>query len=188
MRNTLIRILCCLVLIAVIVPCVTTIPANAKAPKDTQNTQQDTTPTPQDRQNTPQPERPSERYQWAYSGGGQTFQFDTHTLQKINDPYRDEQLVEAWVRVITPNRTASSSIVLQQYYFRLNTKQIQLMSSFDLASDGQVGPGNKFTYDAHRWQDIVPGTAAEGIYNAVTDYAAIKFPPPKEKGKFLGIF
>lgn len=178
MRNNLIRILCCLVLVAVVMP-LATIPAAAKKAAKPQNTQAQTAP---------QPEKPAERYQWAYSGGNQTFQFDTHTLQKINDPYRDEQLVEAWVRVITPDGTASGNIVLQQYYFRLKEKQIQLMGSFDMGSNGQAGPGSKFTYAAHRWEDIMPGTASEGIYNAVTDYAAVKFPPPKEKGKFLGIF
>ena len=117
-----------------------------------------------------------------------TYYLDTETVRYIKDPYRDENLIDAWIKIVCEPDGAAAEIKnrkskglstegydrlfysVRRYYFRLKERQMQLMISRDFAIDGTQLEIQKYEYSAARWDDLAPSTLGDYWYGKVRGY------------------
>ncbi len=96
---------------------------------------------------------------------------DTQTIRYVQDPYREEKLVDAWVKTIDRD---TGGYNLSRYYFRTSERQAQLITSMDFDSDGNVLATERNSYAVKGFKDVIPETPEEKSYNAALQYAKEK--------------
>ena len=117
-----------------------------------------------------------------------TYYLDIETARYINDPYRDEKLIDAWIKIVCGPDGAAAEMnnryskglstegyerlfySVRRYYFRLAERQTQLMISRDFAVDGTQLELRKYDYSAVRWDDLAPSTLGDYWYDKVRGY------------------
>lgn len=96
-------------------------------------------------------------------------QFDTQTLAYEKDPYRDELLVNVWLKTTPDNML--DTYQLQHYLFRMTKRQIMLIDQVDYSrSDGVLSRISK-DYRPALWTAPLPEAMEESYYSAVLKYA-----------------
>jgi len=111
-----------------------------------------------------------------------TYYLDTETVRYIPDPYRDEKLVDAWIRLVPTEtgrqleiktRQADNLDILgyddfgysmRRFYFRTMQRQIQRMHLKDFSATDKPLETRISKYEAVRWEDIVPNTPPDEWY------------------------
>lgn len=117
-----------------------------------------------------------------------TYYLDTETARYIKDPYRDENLIDAWIKMECAENGVVAEIKnrrskglstdgyedffysVRRYYFRLKERQMQLMISRDFARDGSQLEIKQYDYSAIRWDDLAPSTLGDYWYGKVRSY------------------
>lgn len=130
----------------------------------------------------------SSRYLKIAGDGASTYYLDVETVRYIKDPYLDEKLIDAWIKIVSEQNGAEAEIANRQnkglategydkfsysvrrYYFRLNERQLQMLASRDFALDGSQLEFQKYGYAANRWEDLVPNTLGDLWYGKVREY------------------
>jgi len=130
----------------------------------------------------------SSRYLKIAGNAAYTYYLDLQTVRYIKDPYLEEQLIDAWVKIVCEENGAEAEIEsrenkgmvtkgydklsysIRRYYFRLNQRQMQMLASRDFASDGSQLEFQKYTYTAARWDDLAPNTLGDLWYSKVRWY------------------
>ena len=113
-----------------------------------------------------------------------SYYLDTETVRYIPDPYRDEKLIDAWIKVVPTENGRQVEIrkrqndklntygyedfnySMRRYNFRLNQRQMQRVYLRDFSSNGAVLDTQSDVYDAARWEDIIPDSSGEVWYKA----------------------
>lgn len=114
-----------------------------------------------------------------------SYYLDTETLRQIPDPYRDEKLVDAWIKAIPSGQGRQKKIAdrqnnlkstdgyeaygysLNRYYFRLKQRQLLVMDRRDFSGFGAPLDAQSFKYDILRWEDLVPDTPPDAWYDFI---------------------
>ncbi len=98
------------------------------------------------------------------------YYMDMQTVQWIRRPYSvKEKLIDVWIKLQPLNKETYSypeTYFLQHYYIRLEKRQIQFLGELEAAGR----PNNALVQKAYReedWEDLVPGSMEETIYQAV---------------------
>lgn len=96
-------------------------------------------------------------------------QFDTQTLKYEKDPYRDEILLNVWVK--TPIDTFDQTYTLYNYLLRTNTREVMTINRIDFDASGRMIQNMSNRYNPSLWTTVLPETPTEKWYTAVTAYA-----------------
>ncbi|WP_312200043.1 hypothetical protein [Anaerospora hongkongensis] len=96
-------------------------------------------------------------------------QFDKQTLKYEKDPYRDEVLVNVWIK--TPLDSFNQSYTMYNYLLRTNTREMMMINRLDFDNSGNMLQNMSNKYNPALWTLVLPETATEKWYNAVTAYA-----------------
>lgn len=96
-------------------------------------------------------------------------QFDTETLRYEKDCYRDELLINVWIKTVP--ETKSGEYSLNHYLFRLNERELMFLDQIQYDTDGKIVNKTSNTYDINLWTKIVPETVAEKWYSTILKYA-----------------
>ena len=98
------------------------------------------------------------------------YYMDMQTVRWIRRPYSvKEKLIDVWIKLQPLNKDTYSypeTYFLQHYYIRPDKRQIQFLG--ELEASGR--PNNALVQKAYReedWEDLVPGSMEETIYQAV---------------------
>jgi hypothetical protein len=94
-------------------------------------------------------------------------QFDTKTIKYEKDPYRDELLVNVWIKTSNERITSYS---LSNYIFRINKREIMQLDKVDFNGNDQITNKTKHVYDPISWASIIPETTADKWYISIMDY------------------
>ena len=115
-----------------------------------------------------------------------SYYLDTETLRQIPDPYRDEKLIDAWIKAIPSGAGRQAEFTkrrnnvkstdgyeifgysMRRYYFRTTQRQIQQMDLRDFTDFGKPLDSQNYNYDVGRWEDIVPNTSPDAWYDFIT--------------------
>lgn len=92
--------------------------------------------------------------------------FDTITLCYVNDPYRDEKLLDVWVKT---TEIDGGDYNLNRYYLRLKERQYQLVSTFKISSQGEEISRETYPYSS-KFKEVIPESSFEKVYDAVRKY------------------
>ena len=132
--------------------------------------------------------RQSSRYLKIAENSAYTYYLDIETVHYIKDPYLDEKLIDAWIKIVCEQDGANEEVKnrnnkgmsiegydkfsysVRRYYFRLNERQMQMLASRDFASDGSQLEFEKYVYAAIRWDDLAPNTLGDLWYGKVCNY------------------
>lgn len=130
---------------------------------------------------------PKSRYLKVASNSAYNYYLDTETVRYIRDPYLDEQLIDAWLKITAADDISNTELENQQvtennrfgysvrrYYFRLKERQMQLLTLQDFSTNGTPLNSEKYTYAAVRWDDIAPNTLGEVWYGKIRTYLESK--------------
>lgn len=97
-----------------------------------------------------------------------TYYLDTATVRYIPDPYVDEQLIDAWLKITASTDTDDNiGYSIRRYYFRMKERQMQLLATQDFAANGTPLAAEKYSYAAARWDDIAPNTLGDVWYDQI---------------------
>jgi hypothetical protein len=94
-------------------------------------------------------------------------QFDTKTIKYEKDPYRDELLVNVWIKTSNERITSYS---LSNYIFRINKREIMQLDKVDFNGNDQIINKNKYVYDPNSWAPVIPETTADKWYITIMEY------------------
>lgn len=106
-------------------------------------------------------------------------QFDTQTLKYVKDPYRDELLLDIWIKSTDAD---GKSYSLNHYLFRLNKREMMPLDLIDFNNNGQIVNKTSYAYDPTSWSLVIPETSAEKWYQFAIDYATKN--DPKLRSEF----
>ena len=95
-------------------------------------------------------------------------QFDKDTIKYTKDPYRDELLLDVWIKTIPD---AKGNYNMNRYWFRLKEREMMPVIECTLDADGNVVSQKMHTYDVALWKPILPETMIEKWYSATLNYA-----------------
>lgn len=96
-------------------------------------------------------------------------QFDTQTLKYEKDPYRDEILLNVWIK--TPIEPADQTYTLYNYLVKTNTREVMTINRIDFDASGRMLQNMSNKYNSALWTTVLPETLTEKWYTAVTAYA-----------------
>lgn len=141
----------------------------------------------------------SSRYLKITENAAYTYYLDTETVRYIKDPYLEEKLIDVWIKIVCEQSGAEAEIKnrenkgmitegydkfsysVRRYYFRLNERQMQMLTSRDFASDGSQLEFQKCIYAATRWDDLAPNTVGDLWYSKVRWYLDKRAGEKREK-------
>lgn len=95
-------------------------------------------------------------------------QFDKDTIKYVKDPYRDELLLDVWIKTIPD---AKGNYSMNRYWFRLKEREMMPVIECDYNAEGIVVSQKMHTYDVALWKPILPETMVEKWYTATLNYA-----------------
>lgn len=128
-----------------------------------------------------------------FSDDEYNYYMDTATIKLTPHPYKDEQLVDVWLK-LEHNANAlyadSAVYILQHYYMRQGAAQQQLLSEVLVNSEENFSSEQRAKYSEANWDNLIPDTGEELCYQEVMQYVEKRFyaDTGKKKKKFLGIF
>ncbi|WP_371374518.1 hypothetical protein [Sporomusa aerivorans] len=129
---------------------------------------------------------PSQRYENIMVDDTVVALFDKETLRYEKDPYRDELLINVWIKTLSTN--GDNSYNLSHYLFRLHNSEILSLDSLDYDATGQLSRKITSSYDPNKWVPILPETVSEQWYISVTEYAKVNAAKlKKEYNERMGI-
>lgn len=96
-------------------------------------------------------------------------QFDTTTLKYEKDCYRDELLINVWIK--TTADSDSGDYNLYHYLFRQKNREFMLLDQIHFNSSGKIIHKLSNTYDANSWTQIIPETVTDKWYSSISKYA-----------------
>ncbi|WP_196593511.1 hypothetical protein [Pectinatus sottacetonis] len=121
------------------------------------------------------------------------YYLDRKSARWILEPNTDRQIMDVWIRLVDANKkdepsntyskiTTDSTYLLDHYYIRPVTRQVQFLCELEVTGY----PANDIkqnNYSVKNWEDVVPGSVEETIYNGVmlTKGSLVKI-PVKNKG------
>ncbi len=108
----------------------------------------------------------AERFQPIVANDKISTSLDTQTIRYFKDPYRDENLLDAWVKTV---ERETGGYNLSRYYFRIKERQYQMISSLDFDAEGRLLSTERNSYSS-RFKDVIPETLAEKWYDAAIKY------------------
>lgn len=120
------------------------------------------------------------------------YYLDKPSARWINLPNKSkEQVLDVWVKLVSSADKEYSypeTYLLEHYYIRPDKRQIQFLCELEVAGR----PSNTVQqrpYDALHWEDLVPGSVEEKVYQAVIDNSkSITKPKTEKKGFFNSDF
>jgi len=98
-----------------------------------------------------------------------TYYVDTKTEQWTYCPNTTEQVIDAWIKLVSVDDTTYSypeTYLLEHYYIRPDKQQIQFLCEIEVAGR----PNNAIQqreYSASNWENLVPGSVEDSIYQAI---------------------
>lgn len=107
--------------------------------------------------------------------------FDTETIHYEKDPYRDELLIDVWIKTIPDQYSGSYS--LSHYYFRQQKREFMLIRQLEYNGDNQIIGDYSITYDPNLWSTIIPETVSDQWYITTLKYAKENIKNRKEMRK-----
>lgn len=113
----------------------------------------------------------AERYRYLLTDSGFDYYMDMKTARWIPLPHSgSEYIADVWVRLMPQGVKAAYSDVdkyyLEHYYIRPSTHQVQFLCELEVSGR----PDNAIeerSYSAQHWENLVPGSIEEEIYNGV---------------------
>ena len=123
-------------------------------------------------------EAPAKPDRFLSIGADDEYQYymDMQTVQWIRRPYSvKEKLIDVWIKLQPLNKDTYSypeTYFLQHYYIRPDKRQIQFLGELEVAGR----PNNALVQKAYReedWEDLVPGSMEETIYQAVVNQSKL---------------
>lgn len=109
------------------------------------------------------------RYVDIYSGAVLTGQFDKQSFRYEQDPYQGKALINVWIKAYASSNDGTYH--LNRYLFDMEDRKVMLINASTFTANGQVIASTPYTYNADRWNVIVPGTDTDTWYEAVMRYA-----------------
>lgn len=111
-------------------------------------------------------------------------QFDAETLTYEPDPYRQEKLLQVWVKL--KSDSYSGDYVLEQHLLRMTKPEMMVLRKVSYSAAGELLHEEAVTYSPEAWKPIFPDTPEEACYRAITAYAkehakAVKAQADKQK-------
>lgn len=105
------------------------------------------------------------------------YYLDRKTARWIYEPYTKKEIMDVWIQLVDANKKDQPdenysnvpdqvSYLLDHYYIRPKSRQIQFLCELEVT--GQ--PSNTVrqnVYSIKNWEDVIPGSVEETIYNAV---------------------
>lgn len=126
----------------------------------------------------------TDRFVQIFADETYTYYLDVKTAQRIACPYRDdEQLIDVWVKLVEPQDTAyqyPQTYILEHYYLRPAKKQIQLLCEAEIVGRPTNDLVPKPYLDAN-WENIVPGSVEDSLYQVVIEKMKVLSPEKKIK-------
>lgn len=116
----------------------------------------------------PAPAPPS-RYEDIHFEDSVIAQFDKETFRYVKDPYKNELLIDVWIKTFP--ETARVAYSLNHYLFQLSDRKMMALELIDFNSSGRILNTRANKYDPERWSPIIPETLAEKWYEAIYKYA-----------------
>lgn len=95
--------------------------------------------------------------------------FDIETLRYEKDCYRDELLLNVWIKTVPEPQSGEYS--LNHYLFRLNERELMTLDQIQYNSSGKIMLKTSNTYDINLWTQIIPETVADKWYSSILKYA-----------------
>lgn len=107
------------------------------------------------------------------------YYLDRKSARWIFEPNSSRKIMDVWIQLVDANKasapadkysniSADQSYLLDHYYIRPQLRQMQFLCELEVV--GQ--PSNNVTqnvYSVKNWEDIVPGSIEETIFNAVVN-------------------
>ena len=106
------------------------------------------------------------RYENIVVGDNIVAQFDKETLRYEKDPYRDEQLLSAWIKVFS-----FKGYSLNHYLFRLHDRKMLQLETIEYDENGQIISKTANKYNPACWTHILPETISETEYVSALKYS-----------------
>lgn len=107
----------------------------------------------------------ADRYQYLLTDSGFDYYLDKKSAHWIPLPHSgSEYIADVWVRLASSE--GAEKYYLEHYYVRPATRQIQFLSELEVTGR----PDNAIqerTYSAQHWENLVPGSIEEDIFNGV---------------------
>lgn len=132
-----------------------------------------------------------------------SYYLDADTVRYIPDPYRDEKLMDAWIKVV-PTETGRQSEIktrlannlqvagydefnysMRRYYFRVSQRQIQRMYLRDFSGSGKVLDTQSYKYEAIRWEELVPNSLGDVWHSFIIKHLSKKVVTPGDDNKLV---
>ena len=104
-----------------------------------------------------------------------TYYMDTKTVRYIPMPYRQDRIIDVWVKLLPKDASAitvdepyrsSDKYYMEHYYIHPKEKQIQFLCELEVTGR----PTNAIKerpYNSQNWENLVPGSIEDDIYHAV---------------------
>ncbi|MDU2064881.1 MAG: hypothetical protein E6713_08555 [Sporomusaceae bacterium] len=99
--------------------------------------------------------------------GETKFYFDTNTIRYTKDPYRDELLIDVWIK--TPLK---QGFTLNRYLLRMQEREYMLTSGLIYANETKLLSQEKYAYQPERWSPVIPGSPQSIWYQSIINYAS----------------
>ncbi len=117
------------------------------------------------------------------------YYLDMQSARWIQRPRSDkEQILDVWIKLVEAADKQYSypeTYLLEHYYIRPATRQIQFLCELEVAGR----PSNTVEqrlYDESHWEELIPGSVEEKIYQAVIENSK-KIPKNSEKKGLLSV-
>ena len=117
------------------------------------------------------------RYKTLFVDNGFTYYMDAENTRWIPRPYNSsEYMIDAWVRLVenTTEETAAedgqirpAKYFLEHYYISPQRHQIMFISELEVSGRPENAVKER-AYDPKNWEQLVPGSIEDSIYEAVT--------------------
>ena len=115
------------------------------------------------------PHEPPPRFKEILQGSLTVGQFDTETLKYERDSYRNELVVNVWIKTKPDENNGRYS--LNHYLFRVNEREYMLLDLIQYNNlVGNITYHKSNIYDMTLWTKIIPETEVENWYVPVLKY------------------
>lgn len=112
---------------------------------------------------------PPSRYEDIHFEDSVIAQFDKETFKYVKDPYKNELLIDVWIKTFPETTRVAYS--LNHYLFQLNDRKMMSLELIDFNSNGRILSTTSNKYAPERWNLIIPETLAEKWYESIYKYA-----------------
>ena len=117
------------------------------------------------------------RYKTLFVDNGFTYYMDVQNTRWVKRPYNTEEyMIDAWVRLVEnttgepvaeDGKIRPAKYFLEHYYISPARRQIMFMSELEVTGRPE-NTAKERTYDPRNWEQLVPGSIEDEIYEAIT--------------------